>query len=139
MKKNLLPLAAGVLACRLVVPTPAQDASPFRDLDRYVLDYAHPGSQLKDHIYERSRRFFTAGDARRDALRTVDEVRQRQEEIRRVVIASFGELPSAKTPLNPRVTGTVEGDGFRIEKIIFESRPRHYVTANLYLPLNRTA
>ena len=37
------------------------------------------------------------------------------------------------------MTGTVEGDGFRIEKIIFESRPRHYVTANLYLPLNRPA
>ena len=34
---------------------------------------------------------------------------------------------------------TDEGDGFRIEKIIFESRPRHYVTANLYLPLNRPA
>src|SRR5262249_23416269 len=76
---------------------------------------------------------------RRDAIRTLDEVRHRQQEIRRVVMASFGEFPSTKSPLNPRVTGTVEGDGFRIEKIVFESRPRHYVTANLYLPLNRTA
>ena len=48
------------------------------------------------------------------------------------MIASLGGLPSADTPLNARMTGTVEGDGFRIEKIIFESRPRHYVTANLY-------
>ena len=126
-----------VLALLFVVPSAAQDASPFRDLDRYAFGYAYPGSQLKDHIYERSRRLFAAGDAQRDGIRTVDAVRQRQRDIRRLVIAGIGGLTSADTPLNPRVTGTVEGDGFRIEKIVFESRPRHYVTANLYLPLNR--
>jgi len=82
---------------------------------------------------------FTAGDAQRDGIGTVDALRQRQRDIRRLVIAGIGGLTSADTPLNPRVTGTVEGDGFRIEKIVFESRPRHYVTANLYLPLNRPA
>ena len=130
---------AAVLALLFVAPAFAQDVVPFRDLDRYAFGYAYPGSQLKDHIYERSHRLFAAGDAQRDGIRTVNAVRQRQEEIRRVVIASIGGRPSADTPLNPRLTGTVEGDGFRIEKIIFESRPRHYVTANLYLPLNRPA
>ena len=130
---------AAALALLFVVPVTAQEASPFRDLDRYAFGYAYPGSQLKDHVYERSRRFFAAGDAQRDAIGTVDAVRQRQQDIRRLVIEGIGGLPSAGTPLNPRVTGTVEGDGFRIEKIIFESRPRHYVTANLYLPLNRPA
>ena len=138
-KNQGLRCVAAVLALLFVVPALAQDASPFRDLDRYAFGYAYPGSQLKDHIYERSRRLFAAGDAQRDGIGTVDAVRQRQEDIRRVVIAGVGGLPSADTPLNPRVTGTVEGDGFRIEKIIFESRPRHYVTANLYLPLNRPA
>jgi cephalosporin-C deacetylase-like acetyl esterase len=127
------------LALLLVVPALAQDASPFGDLDRYAFGYAYPGSQLKDHIYERSRRLFAAGDAQRDAIGTLDAVRQRQENIRRLVMAGIGGLPSGATPLNPRVTGTIEGNGFRIEKIIFESRPRHYVTANLYLPLNRPA
>lgn len=36
--------------------------------------------------------------------------------------------------LHSRVTGTVEGEGFRVEKVIFESHPHHYVTAHLYLP-----
>ena len=45
----------------------------------------------------------------------------------------LGPFP-VKTPLNAKVVGTLEGDGCRIEKVIFESRPRHYVTANLYLP-----
>lgn len=134
------PVCAGaVLALLFVVPATAQDASPFRDLDRYAFGYAYPGSQLKDHIYERSRRSFAEGDAQRDRIATVDALRRRQQHIRRLVIDGIGGPAPAGTPLNPRVTGTVEGDGFRIEKVIFESRPRHYVTANLYLPSSRPA
>ncbi|MBI5769537.1 MAG: acetylxylan esterase [Verrucomicrobia bacterium] len=107
-------------------------------MESYTLDYAHPGSQLKDHIYERSRRLFAAGEAARDALQSPDAVRRRQEEIRRNFAASLGGLPSSDTPLNARATGIVPGRGFTIEKVIFESRPRHYVTANLYLPHQRT-
>jgi cephalosporin-C deacetylase-like acetyl esterase len=125
------------------VPAVANRASPdatssvFKRLDNYALGYSHAGSQLKDHIYERSRRFFTAGDAARDALQSSDAVRRRQDEIRRNVLASLGGLPASDTPLNARVTGTVPGRGFTIEKVIFESRPKHYVTANLYLPSQR--
>ncbi|MBP1661009.1 MAG: gluconolactonase, partial [Candidatus Aminicenantes bacterium] len=39
-----------------------------------------------------------------------------------------------KTPLNARVTGILEGKGYRIEKIVFESRPNFYVTGHLYVP-----
>jgi hypothetical protein len=113
-------------------------AEPLRELDRYAFDYAYAGSQLKDHIYERSRRAFAAGDAQRDALKTPDDIRRRQEEVRRNFIASLGGLPASDSPLNARVTGTVQGNGFTIEKIIFEARPRHYVTANLYLPAQRS-
>src|ERR1041384_6045924 len=39
-----------------------------------------------------------------------------------------------RTPLNARVIGTLDRGDHRIERIIFESRPGFYVTANLYLP-----
>jgi dienelactone hydrolase len=39
-----------------------------------------------------------------------------------------------KTPLNVRFTGVVQGIGFHIEKIAFESRPKFYVTAHVYVP-----
>jgi cephalosporin-C deacetylase-like acetyl esterase len=42
--------------------------------------------------------------------------------------------PLERTPLNPRVTGIVDRPGYRIEKLTYESRPRLYVTANLYVP-----
>jgi dienelactone hydrolase/pimeloyl-ACP methyl ester carboxylesterase len=59
-------------------------------------------------------------------------VRSVQERIRQ----SFGPEPE-RTPLNARVTGVVERDTYRIEKIIFESRPNFPVTANLYIPTGR--
>ena len=39
-----------------------------------------------------------------------------------------------RTPLGVEVTGRIEGDAYRIEKLILETRPRWYVTANVYLP-----
>lgn len=62
-----------------------------------------------------------------------DYVRSVRERIRQ----SFGPSPE-RTPLNSRVTGRVERDGYVIENVIFESRPGFPVTANLYLPTNRS-
>ncbi|WP_217447755.1 alpha/beta hydrolase family protein [Maribellus comscasis] len=45
----------------------------------------------------------------------------------------MGGLPE-KGNLNARFTGSSAYEGFRIEKIIFESLPHRYVTANLYIP-----
>jgi dienelactone hydrolase len=75
-------------------------------------------------------------DARKKAvadLKTPDDVKKRQQDLREKFIAALGGFPE-KTPLNARVAGTIEGNGYRIEKVIYESRPNHHVTANLYLP-----
>src|SRR5262245_14208909 len=39
-----------------------------------------------------------------------------------------------RTPLNATVTGKIEGAGYAIEKLHFQSLPGLYVTANFYLP-----
>lgn len=45
-----------------------------------------------------------------------------------------------RTPLNPQVTGVIDRvEGFRVEKLHFQSRPHLYVTGNLYLPKNSKA
>ena len=45
----------------------------------------------------------------------------------------FGPLPE-RTPLKPVLMGVLQRDGYRVEKIILESRPGFPVTANLYIP-----
>lgn len=39
-----------------------------------------------------------------------------------------------KTPLNAKVTRTIQKEKFRIECVVFESQPKVYVTGNLYIP-----
>jgi dienelactone hydrolase len=75
-------------------------------------------------------------DARRKAvaaIRTPEDLKKRQELLRARFIEALGGFPE-KTPLQARVLGTLKGEGFRIEKVIYESRPDHHVTAALYLP-----
>ena len=43
-------------------------------------------------------------------------------------------LTGERPPLNVRVTGTIRRDGYRIEKLYYESLPGLYVPANLYIP-----
>ena len=56
-----------------------------------------------------------------------------QEERRAFFLDRIGGLPE-RTPLNPKVTGTLQGPGYRIEKILLETRPGFHLTGNLYLP-----
>jgi len=39
-----------------------------------------------------------------------------------------------RTPLHATITGSVEGDGYVVDLIHYQSRPRLYVTGNLYRP-----
>ncbi len=60
-------------------------------------------------------------------------------ELRRQYLYMLGLDPlPERTPLKPVVTGRIEGDGFAVEKVHFQSRPGLYVTANLYLPRSAT-
>ena len=43
-------------------------------------------------------------------------------------------LKGNRTPLNVRVTGTIQEKGYHIEKLYYESIPGLYVRANLYVP-----
>ncbi len=75
--------------------------------------------------------------ARRDAdvarIHTRAEAEARQAVVRRKILSLLGSLP-ARTPLNARILGSTQADGFRIEKVLFDSQPNFPVTALLYLP-----
>jgi dienelactone hydrolase len=78
----------------------------------------------------------TADGQRRErlrAVRTPADLANLRQKVRRHLLEAIGGFPE-RTPLNARQTGVLKRDGYVIEKVVFESRPRHFVTANLYLP-----
>lgn len=70
------------------------------------------------------------------AMRSAADVETRIARIRSTVWRLIGG-PMEKTPLNPRSVGVIDRGMYRIEKVIFESQPDIFVTANLYLPQRR--
>ena len=124
-----LPLIAILLAAPAALAQSADDwnflsdASIFRDVHGALPAYLkNKANALLD---ERERAI-----AR---IATMADLTARQQYFRDRMWSYLGARPE-RTPLNARVVGTLDRGDFRIEKIIFESRPGFYVTANLYLP-----
>ncbi len=46
----------------------------------------------------------------------------------------LGGLPAYDGPLNARTVGRVDAGAYTIERVVFESLPRYFITGNLYVP-----
>ncbi len=71
------------------------------------------------------------------AIQTPEQVKQRQAQIKTKLLELIGGLPDYKGPLHARVTGVLNADGYVIERVLFQSLPGYYVTANVYRPINK--
>ena len=120
------------LACLFSVPALAQQSDDlnfasgleqFHNIRRMLPSYLNNiGFRM---LGERKRRV--------EHLVTIEDVNKRRSYVREQMLKDLGGFPD-RTPLNARVVGVLERPGYRIEKVIFESQPHFYVTANLYLP-----
>lgn len=105
-------------------------AAPLSALNRFP-------RMVQEYFVEQLRRVEAANIQAKAALKTKADAERYVKGVRKRIQACFGPFPE-KTPLNARITGVVERDTYRIEKVIFESRPGLLVTANLYLPKARS-
>jgi dienelactone hydrolase len=94
---------------------------------------------MQDYFLDRVGESLAKSRKRRASLKTKQDAEAYVKDVRAKIAQCFGPWPE-KTPLNARITGTIERDTYKIEKVIFDSRPGFPVTANLYLPKgkNRT-
>src|SRR3989442_4410593 len=68
-------------------------------------------------------------------IRNLEDWKKQRPELRRQLLEMLGLDPlPARTPLKAQITGRLERDAYRIEKIIFQSLPGLYVTGNFYVP-----
>lgn len=91
---------------------------------------------VQRYFESRVRQVERAADERRAALKTKADAERYVADVRQKIMESFGPFPE-RTPLNAKVTGTVDRDAYTIENVVFESRPGFLVTANLYVPKGR--
>ncbi|TWU41109.1 alpha/beta hydrolase family protein [Novipirellula artificiosorum] len=72
-------------------------------------------------------------------IETLEDWTSRRDRYRRELEEMLGLFPMPeRTELHPVVTGTLEGEGFVVERLHFQSSPGLYVTANLYRPSERS-
>jgi dienelactone hydrolase len=107
--------------------------------------------QLPPNVLSAEERERAAEAIERDIRRRTDEVnardrqawskiadRQQWEEFCRSRLAalkkSLGDFPPPQETIEVRVGSNVQGDGFRIENLVYESRPGQWVPGNLYVP-----
>jgi cephalosporin-C deacetylase-like acetyl esterase len=92
------------------------------------------GSLLMNHLIKQASAFYDERDREIAALDKENAWRDRQKIVRSKLLDIFGPFPE-RTPLHPVITGTIKKDGYRIEKIVYESRPGFYVTGCLFIPV----
>jgi dienelactone hydrolase len=88
---------------------------------------------VQEYFVNRVRGIEQASLKQKAALKTRAQAEAYVRGVREKIRACFGLMPE-KTPLKARITGVFESDAYKIEKVIFESRPGFLVTSNLYLP-----
>ena len=106
---------------------------------------------LKTHIFSDQEQLSLSGMLRKDVDERCDAVNQRDietwaeidskdewenfcAELIEALRRSLGHFPPVPEEAESKVIGIIEGDGFRIENVLYESRPGIFVAANLYLP-----
>ena len=67
-------------------------------------------------------------------IHTITDAESRKRLVHEKLFEILGGLPDYNGPLNVRITGRVQSENYVIEKVIFESAPGFFVTANLYRP-----
>src|SRR6476620_6415473 len=93
----------------------------------------NPGSLLINYLTKQAENYYDIRDKEIAKLKTRNDWIGRQKIVKEKLMQLVGPFPE-KTQLKPRITGTIKKDGYRVEKIVYESMPGFYVTGCLYLP-----
>jgi len=103
------------------------------DVFQQWIRWNNPGSLLLNHLIKQAFDYYDLRDRAIARLNKKEDWILRQEFVRNKLMEFIGPFP-LKGALNPRITGIIKKEGYRIEKIVYESWPGFYVTGCLYVP-----
>jgi cephalosporin-C deacetylase-like acetyl esterase len=90
-------------------------------------------NMLDSYLTSNLNHLASSWNQKRSLLRTAADVQTRNRQVHENLLAMLGECPP-KSSLNPITVKKAEKQTYRIENIMFESRPNFWVTGNLYIP-----
>jgi cephalosporin-C deacetylase-like acetyl esterase len=142
MKTALTPsVAIAVMAIAVACPAlrAADLVDELRKLDTRVVPADSKEAKDLPRMLERDARARIASANQRETeawrkITTREEWERYRDERVKALRESLGQFPDPAKELKLRVARTIDGDGYQLQDIVFESRPGVYVTANLYLP-----
>lgn len=88
---------------------------------------------LLSYLAKKTNALSAEWDQVRAKIRTAADLKARNQFVREKMVEMLGGLPE-RTPLNPMVTRVTERSGYRVENLMYQSRPNFWVTGNLYVP-----
>lgn len=125
-----LTIVIGIsLACVPSAPAQADDLSVLSGW----IQWSDSANSLQHRLNSEAFQLLEKRSAVVSGLKSAEAWKGRQAEVRNLLEKAFGPFP-ARTPLNAKVLGTSKREGYTIERVIFESMPRFYVTACLFIP-----
>jgi dienelactone hydrolase len=130
--RSKLIVAVAVGSCLAVNLVARAEDNSLRVLPE-TLNGAPAREMMARYLQRQAQQQFDRWQQQYEQLKTPEQIAAYQKKLREQFLAAIGGLP-ARTPLHPKVTGIVRRDGYRVEKVIFESQPKFYVTALLFLP-----
>ena len=126
---------AGLKAGATVGPLRAEDLRVIQDTP-LEKDYR---DMLYNYLLRQAAQATENRLARLEAIRSQSDFESWQQSNRRKFLELIGGLPAERPPLNARVVGELTRQGYVVRKVILESLPGYYVTANLYVPTSGRA
>ena len=99
-----------------------------------VNGYYDIGRQLPDYLLRKAESYIARETAQKETIHNTTAFEARRSVLQRTFLEAIGGLPAERTPLNAKVTGSIDFENATIQKVVFESLPKMYVTANLYIP-----
>ncbi len=113
-------------------PTLAQETEDLNVFWKWAR-WSNPGGFLITHFIEQADRLFDLRDKEIANLQTERAWLKRQGWVKATLQEVIGPFPK-RTPLNPRIISVLKKDGYRIEKLVYESMPGLFVTGCLFIP-----
>ena len=100
-----------------------------------IIGYREYAKCFPDAIRMLAAEAYTRRTAQIRKLTSAAAIHERRRWARETFWKIAGGMPS-RTPLNTRTTGSFEREKYRVEKLVYQSRPDEWISGNLYIPKN---